>query len=400
MLALGVTAAPTASLPCFWFVGVWPLCHMATMNQSFAIGQHVEVGGEIVEVMMETATQLLVRPVDSIGGKADRWVPRASVAGGNSSSSSSQQQKRAPQRGSAASPNPGQQSAVLDEPEDDECFVCGQAGKLTCCDVCPRVYHLRCLPAADAAQLRKAGAADEDWWCPRCRHLVRLTFAMSRELSHPAVGEPGECDEVALRLYSFLSDAQHDSESWDSLRDAGSALLHAMPNTPPWRTSLQPPAEIAALHAAELLAARVDPTWWSAGVKGSSSGGGSGGGSGGRGRDAGGSLSHSASEADGFEGGDATSSAAEEGGGAHSEGGGTAAAKASGATTSSGGGRNRSSEYRGVSRRYGKWKARIRNEGTDIIIGDFENEIDAARAYDKKAKIMHGDKAQLNFPEK
>ena len=52
-----------------------------------------------------------------------------------------------------------------------------------------------------------------------------------------------------------------------------------------------------------------------------------------------------------------------------------------------------------MSRRYGKWKARIRQEGTDIIIGDYDNELDAARAYDKKARVMHGEKAQLNFPD-
>ena len=37
------------------------------------------------------------------------------------------------------------------------------------------------------------------------------------------------------------------------------------------------------------------------------------------------------------------------------------------------------SQYRGVSRRYGRWKARIKQNGTDIVIGDFDNEV-AGRA--------------------
>ena len=63
------------------------------------------------------------------------------------------------------------------------------------------------------------------------------------------------------------------------------------------------------------------------------------------------------------------------------------------------GGRPVTSEYRGVSRRYGKWKARIKQSGTDFVIGDFPDELSAARAYDKKARELHGDKAALNFPD-
>ena len=194
---------------------------------TFAIGQTVLVGGQPVEVCMETATQLLVR---AERGRDERWVPRASASSLGGAAAAGSAGQRRPSSSASASKQPSRPltQVCADEPEDDECFVCGQAGKLTCCDVCPRVYHLKCLPPADAAQLRKAGAADEDWWCPRCRRLDRLTFAMSRELGHPTVGSPGTCDEVARRLFAFLSDAQHDGESWDSLREAGAALLHAM----------------------------------------------------------------------------------------------------------------------------------------------------------------------------
>jgi hypothetical protein len=59
-----------------------------------------------------------------------------------------------------------------------------------------------------------------------------------------------------------------------------------------------------------------------------------------------------------------------------------------------------SSTYRGVSwlKRDSKWKAQIWYDGNQHIIGYFEDEEEAARAYDKAARAKHGEKAQLNFP--
>lgn len=62
---------------------------------------------------------------------------------------------------------------------------------------------------------------------------------------------------------------------------------------------------------------------------------------------------------------------------------------------------NTYSRYRGVSfsKRKQKWFAAIRVNGKKIWLGYFDNEIDAARAYDKAALEYHKDFAQLNFPE-
>ena len=57
------------------------------------------------------------------------------------------------------------------------------------------------------------------------------------------------------------------------------------------------------------------------------------------------------------------------------------------------------SSFRGVSKRYGRYKARIKQNGSDTIIGDFDDEIEAARAYDRKAREIHGEKALVNFAE-
>jgi hypothetical protein len=49
---------------------------------------------------------------------------------------------------------------------------------------------------------------------------------------------------------------------------------------------------------------------------------------------------------------------------------------------------------------YGYWTAVIGSNGKDFRLGLFKDEIEAAKAYDAKAKELHGEFARLNFPEK
>jgi hypothetical protein len=62
--------------------------------------------------------------------------------------------------------------------------------------------------------------------------------------------------------------------------------------------------------------------------------------------------------------------------------------------------KNPSSKYKGVSfkKRTKKWQAQIHYEGKRKFIGSFDNEIEAAKAYDKAAKLYHKEFAVLNFP--
>jgi len=62
--------------------------------------------------------------------------------------------------------------------------------------------------------------------------------------------------------------------------------------------------------------------------------------------------------------------------------------------------RGGTSKYKGVHwcNTYKKFRARICHNGKRIHLGYFEDEIEAAKAYDKKARELFGEFAYLNFP--
>lgn len=59
-------------------------------------------------------------------------------------------------------------------------------------------------------------------------------------------------------------------------------------------------------------------------------------------------------------------------------------------------GRKKTSKYIGVSFRPARYLARIKFDGKLINIGEFENEIDAVKAYNQYAIKCFGDKAKIN----
>lgn len=62
--------------------------------------------------------------------------------------------------------------------------------------------------------------------------------------------------------------------------------------------------------------------------------------------------------------------------------------------------RGGTSKYKGVSRRKDRpsWRVLVRCNGRRFYCGSFKCEKQAAKAYDKKAKEVHGEFALLNFP--
>ncbi len=63
--------------------------------------------------------------------------------------------------------------------------------------------------------------------------------------------------------------------------------------------------------------------------------------------------------------------------------------------------RNSSSRFKGVhwDKKSRKWVAMIRSGGKQIFLGAFDDEIEAAKAYDRKARELFGEFAYLNFPD-
>lgn len=57
-----------------------------------------------------------------------------------------------------------------------------------------------------------------------------------------------------------------------------------------------------------------------------------------------------------------------------------------------------SSRFKGVDAHVGKWRARVKKNGNQMTIGHFDSEEAAARAYDTKAREIHGQFARCNFP--
>lgn len=64
---------------------------------------------------------------------------------------------------------------------------------------------------------------------------------------------------------------------------------------------------------------------------------------------------------------------------------------------------NKVSRYKGVSRThntYDRWQALIIAHGKRHYLGSYPSQEEAAHAYDKKARELHGEFAQLNFPDR
>ncbi|XP_033121643.1 protein kinase C-binding protein 1-like isoform X2 [Anneissia japonica] len=67
-----------------------------------------------------------------------------------------------------------------DSSNDFYCWICHREGSVICCELCPRVYHSRCL------QLNEE--TDGDWFCPECQKIMKA-----------------ECVETQSRAMSMLS---------------------------------------------------------------------------------------------------------------------------------------------------------------------------------------------------
>ena len=87
---------------------------------------------------------------------------------------------------------------------DSHCFNCGKAtAPLLCCELCPRVYHLRCL----SPPLTKIPAGD--WFCPRCvpvrmlqQEVERIIGERTRPSARPRGPPSISCDQRNFELWT------------------------------------------------------------------------------------------------------------------------------------------------------------------------------------------------------
>ncbi|XP_077059294.1 MYND-type zinc finger-containing chromatin reader ZMYND8 isoform X4 [Siphateles boraxobius] len=126
--------------------------------QSLAEGEGKE--SDAIEGM-EIATRSKV----SDQGPAERTVPKRKVSspphssnGHSPSESSSSPVKKKKKPGAVNS------SKDQDGRNDFYCWVCHREGQVLCCELCPRVYHAKCL--------KLAAEPEGDWFCPECEKIT------------------------------------------------------------------------------------------------------------------------------------------------------------------------------------------------------------------------------------
>ncbi|KAK3749084.1 hypothetical protein RRG08_034057 [Elysia crispata] len=59
-----------------------------------------------------------------------------------------------------------------DNKNDYFCWLCHKEGLVVCCDLCPRVYHIKCLGRSDEPA--------KDWVCPECEFILKAECVETR----------------------------------------------------------------------------------------------------------------------------------------------------------------------------------------------------------------------------
>lgn len=71
---------------------------------------------------------------------------------------------------------------------DFYCWLCHREGQVLCCELCPRVYHAKCL--------KLPAEPEGDWFCPECevsrrRRVSVCVCARGRAVDKPGVSDSG-----------------------------------------------------------------------------------------------------------------------------------------------------------------------------------------------------------------
>ncbi|XP_021335473.1 MYND-type zinc finger-containing chromatin reader ZMYND8 isoform X5 [Danio rerio] len=122
-------------------------------------------GGEGKESEATEGMEIATRSKVSDQGSTERTVPKRKVSSpphssnGHSPSESSPSPVKKKKKPGAVNSSKDQ-----DGRNDFYCWVCHREGQVLCCELCPRVYHAKCL--------KLAAEPEGDWFCPECEKIT------------------------------------------------------------------------------------------------------------------------------------------------------------------------------------------------------------------------------------
>jgi hypothetical protein len=87
------------------------------------------------------------------------------------------------------------------------CDICNDVGDVVCCDGCPKVYHVECVPINSASRL-SLERDDNPWYCPKCCEKGHLNIANENE---PCINVEQYRRSSRLTKEIPVSGNQHDS---------------------------------------------------------------------------------------------------------------------------------------------------------------------------------------------
>uniref|UniRef100_A0A4W4FIF7 Protein kinase C binding protein 1, like n=1 Tax=Electrophorus electricus TaxID=8005 RepID=A0A4W4FIF7_ELEEL len=122
--------------------------------------EEVKAESDVIEAM-EIATRSKV----SDPGSVDRTAPKRKVSSPPHSSNGHSPSETSPSPvKKKKKPGAVNSSKDQDGRNDFYCWVCHREGQVLCCELCPRVYHAKCL--------KLAAEPEGDWFCPECEKIT------------------------------------------------------------------------------------------------------------------------------------------------------------------------------------------------------------------------------------
>ncbi|KAK3088501.1 hypothetical protein FSP39_019930, partial [Pinctada imbricata] len=79
-----------------------------------------------------------------------------------------------------------------DNRNDYFCWLCHKEGTVVCCELCPRVYHTRCLEVTDNLP--------KDWVCPECEKIMRAECVETRSKAMSMISLDAFCTLLKYAL--------------------------------------------------------------------------------------------------------------------------------------------------------------------------------------------------------